>query len=156
MKIRRAKETDIKRIQDLLYQVCMVHHLGRPDLFRYGGRKYTDPQLREILNDEKRPIFVAENEEGLVTGYAFCILEQHKNDNVMMDMQTLYIDDLCVDEKLRGQHIGKTIYQAVLDYAREINCYNVTLNVWNCNPPAMRFYESCGLKPYKVGMETIL
>lgn len=156
MKIRRAKETDIKRIQDLLYQVCMVHHLGRPDLFRYGGRKYTEPQLREILNDEKRPIFVAENEEGLVTGYAFCILEQHKNDNVMMDMQTLYIDDLCVDEKLRGQHIGKTIYQAVLDYAREINCYNVTLNVWNCNPPAMRFYESCGLKPYKVGMETIL
>lgn len=156
MKIRRAKETDIKRIQDLLYQVCMVHHLGRPDLFRYGGRKYTEPQLREILNDEKRPIFVAENEEGLVTGYAFCILEQHKNDNVMMDMQTLYIDDLCVDEKLRGQHIGKTIYQAVLDYAREINCYNVTLNVWNCNPPAMRFYESCGLKPYKLGMETIL
>ncbi len=156
MRIRRAKETDIKRIQDLLYQVCMVHHLGRPDLFRYGGRKYTEPQLREILNDEKRPIFVAENEEGLVTGYAFCILEQHKNDNVMMDMQTLYIDDLCVDEKLRGQHIGKTIYQAVLDYAREINCYNVTLNVWNCNPPAMRFYESCGLKPYKVGMETIL
>ena len=35
-------------------------------------------------------------------------------------------------------------------------CYNVTLNVWACNESARKFYEKCGLKPQKYGMETIL
>ena len=68
----------------------------------------------------------------------------------------MYIDDLCVDETKRGMHIGKTLYEAVLDFARKQGCYNVTLNVWSCNESAMKFYESCGLKPQKVGMEVIL
>ena len=81
---------------------------------------------------------------------------QHPDDNVLTDIKTLYIDDLCVDEQLRRQHIGRQIYEYVLDYARSCGCYNVTLNAWNCNPPAMAFYERLGMKPYKVGMETIL
>lgn len=42
MLIRRAEERDIPRIHGLLAQVAQVHHTGRPDLFRAGGRKYTD------------------------------------------------------------------------------------------------------------------
>ena len=52
--------------------------------------------------------------------------------------------------------MGKSLYEAVLDLARSAGCYNVTLNVWSCNPGAMRFYEKCGLKQQKVGMELIL
>lgn len=156
MNIRRAQEKDIERINKLLFQVNLVHHNGRPDLFKYGARKYTDEQLKEIIQDDKRPILVAADENDYVLGYAFCIFQQHLNDNILTDIKTLYIDDLCVDESLRGQHIGKTLYEAVLDFAREHQCYNVTLNVWSCNESAMKFYESCGLKPYKVGMEKIL
>ncbi len=156
MEIRRAKLTDMDGINHLLLQVLMVHHNGRPDLFKPNVKKYTDAQLTEIILDDDRPIFVGVDEEERVLGYAFCILQQHPDDNILTDIKTLYIDDLCVEEALRGQHIGKRIYEYVLDYARSIGCYNVTLNVWNCNPPAMAFYESCGLKPYKVGMETIL
>lgn len=156
MKIRRAEEKDIERIHELLYQVCLVHHRGRPDLFRYGARKYTDEQLMEILKDEGRPVLVAVDGQDLVLGYAFCIFQQHPEDNILTDIRTLYLDDLCVDENLRGRHIGSFLYQAVLDFAKEHQCYNVTLNVWSCNESAMRFYEACGLKPYKVGMEQIL
>lgn len=156
MKIRRAEEKDIERIHALLSQVCLVHYKGRPDLFKYGSRKYSDEQLTEILKDEKRPILVAADEADVVCGYAFCMFQQHLQDNILTDIRTLYLDDLCVDENLRGQHIGAALYQAVLDFAREHQCYNVTLNVWNCNESAMRFYEACGLTPYKVGMEQIL
>ena len=69
---------------------------------------------------------------------------------------TLYIDDLCVDEKSRGQHIGRAIYEYVLKFAKENGCYNVTLNVWACNESAMKFYEKCGLSVQKIGMEKIL
>lgn len=156
MEIRRAQERDMEDIDRLLVQVNMVHHRGRPDLFRVGQKKYTDDQLRALIHDDSRPIFVAVNDSQKVLGYAFCIFQQHLNDNILTDIKTLYIDDLCVDEQLRGQHIGKELYEAVLAFARESGCYNVTLNVWSLNEPAMKFYEKCGLKPQKVGMETIL
>ena len=144
------------RINDLLFQVCLVHHKGRPDLFKYGAKKYTDEQLLAIIQDDQRPIFVAEDSDQVVQGYAFCIFSQHIDDNILTDIKTLYIDDLCVDETLRGQHIGRQLYEAVLDFARTSGCYNVTLNVWSLNSSAMKFYQSLGLEPQKVGMETIL
>ena len=156
MFIRRANTGDMPGINKLLEQVLMVHHNGRPDLFKCGTRKYTDEELVEILQDDSRPVFVAVNEENTVLGYAFCVFQQHLNNNILTDVKTLYIDDLCVDEDLRGQGIGKVIYEYVVDYARQQGCYNVTLNVWSCNPAAMKFYEKCGLVPQKVGMEKIL
>lgn len=157
MNIRRAKEKDMERINELLRQVCLVHHIGRPDLFKGdNNRKYTNEQLREMIHDDQRPIFVAVDDEDFVMGYAFCIFQQHLDDNILTDIKTLYIDDLCVDENIRGRHIGKSLYEHVLEFAKAQECYNVTLNVWSCNEAAMRFYENCGLKPQKVGMETIL
>lgn len=156
MTIRRAEQRDAGRINDLLRQVLTVHHNGRPDLFKGDTKKYTDEELVGILNDESRPIFVAVDEGDAVQGYAFCIFQQHKDDNILTDVKTLYIDDLCVDESARGRHIGKSIYEYVLDFAKKSGCYNVTLNVWTCNESAMKFYENCGLRPYKIGMEKIL
>lgn len=156
MKIIRAKESHISGINKLLNQVLMVHHNGRPDLFKANVKKYTDEELKEILKDDKRPTFVGEDEQGAVMGYAFCVFQQHLNNNILTDIKTLYIDDLCVDEELRGQHIGKQLYDYVLDFAKKEGCYNVTLNVWSCNEGAMKFYEKCGLVPQKVGMEVII
>lgn len=155
MKIRRAEPADIPKIHDLLKQVCIVHHNGRPDLFKYGERKYTDEQLSVIIADDSKPVFVAADDENKVMGYVFCIFEQHTDSHVLTDIKTLYIDDLCVDENLRGMHIGKQLYDFAVAYAKSSGCYNLTLNVWSCNKTAMKFYESCGLKPQKIHLETI-
>ena len=155
LKIRRAKESDMDVINKLLYEVNNVHSDVRPDLFKPGEKKYNDDELRQIIADPAQPIFVAEK-DGNVLGYAFCIYQQHINDNNMTDIKTLYIDDLCVDETARNMHIGRSLYDYVLDYAAQNDFYNVTLNVWSLNESAMRFYESCGLVPQKIGMEKIL
>ena len=156
MVIRRAKETDMVGINQLLRQVLMVHHNGRPDLFKANAKKYTDEELAKLIKDDTKPIFVAVNEEEKVLGYAFCVMQQYQNHEIMTDIRTLYIDDLCVDEQLRGRHIGKQLYEYVLKFAKEQKFYNVTLNVWSLNESAMKFYESCGLTPQKIGMEQIL
>ena len=153
--IRRAMEKDIPKMGDLLSQVDLVHHKGRPDIFKIG-RKYSDDELRQLLCDEERPILVSVNDNDEVEGYCFCIYQRHENDSVLTDIKTLYIDDLCVDEQLRGRHIGKGLYEAAVQMARDNGCHNLTLNVWSCNPSAMRFYEACGLLPQKVAMELIL
>ena len=117
---------------------------------------WTEAMLAEELYNPAASFIVAEGPAGQVLGYAFCIFQQHIGDNILTDIRTLYIDDLCVDENQRGQHIGSQLYQYVLDFARKSDCYNVTLNVWSCNESAMKFYQACGLKPQKVGMEVIL
>ena len=156
MNIRRAKNCDINNINRLLFQVLDVHNNGRPDLFKPNAKKYTDNQLKEIIVDDTKPIFVAVDENNDVCGYAFCIFEQHINNNILTDIKTLYIDDLCVDENMRGKHIGKHLYEYVLKFAKENGCYNVTLNVWACNQSALKFYEKCGMEMQKIGMEKIL
>ena len=108
------------------------------------------------MNDEKYYILVCADEHDEVMGYCFCIYQQHVNNSILTDIKTLYIDDLCVDEALRGRHIGKELYEAAVAHARESGCYNLTLNVWSCNASALRFYEFCGLKPQKIGMELVL
>ena len=155
MKIRRAAEQDLADLHRLLLQVNLVHHRGRPDLFRAGGAKYTDRQLLDLIRDDTRPVFVAAG-NGRVLGYAFCILRQYRDDNIRTELRELYLDDLCVDEAARGGGIGRQLYEHVRSFARQEGCYHVTLNVWSCNPDAVRVYESCGLKPLKIGMEAIL
>jgi ribosomal protein S18 acetylase RimI-like enzyme len=156
MTIRRAVVSDIDRLSDLLSQVLEVHHNARPDIFRTGGKKYTVPELIEILKDDQRPIFVYEDEAHGVCGYAFCIFVQHIDNNILTDIKTLYIDDLCVDRECRGMGIGRALYNYVVDFAKSEGCYNLTLNVWADNVSALGFYESLGLNKQKIGMEKIL
>ena len=152
--IRFATEKDIPRIGVLLMQVAKVHSDIRPDIFKPGLRKYDDAALREILKDESRPIFVYDEGEGTV-GYAFCEMQNYGDAN-LQKRKTLYIDDLCVDERARGKGIGRRLYLHVCEWARAQGCYDLTLNVWEGNDGARRFYESMGMRVLKTGMETIL
>ena len=153
--IRRATTEDIRDIDELLSQVLEIHHQGRSDLFKAGTRKYTDSQLKEIIADDNKPIFVYV-EDGKLLGYAFCIFQQHSDDNILTDVRTLYIDDLVVRQGSRGRGIGRKLYEHVQNHARENGCYNLTLNVWAFNEKARNFYDSLGLKPQKIYLEKIL
>ena len=153
--VRFAKKEDIPALMSLLRQVNKVHHDGRPDLFELTT-KYTEEELAEILNQEQTPVFVCEDAQGRILGHGFCVIQQPENTRLLRDHRTLYIDDICVDEAARGKQVGKALYEYILGYAREIGCYNVTLNVWTCNSGAVKFYEKLGLLPYKIGMEKIL
>ena len=149
--IRQASVADIPRIIDLLHQVDMVHHRLRPDLFKPDTTKYSEQELETLLGEESKPIFVYD--DGEVLGYTFCQITEVKEDRLLQDRKTLYIDDLCVDEAARGKHIGSALFEFVRDYAKSIGCHAVTLNVWAGNDAAMQFYQSKGMQPQKTGME---
>ena len=151
--IRKAKKEDIKRIIELLHQVDMVHHVLRPDLFKPNTTKYNEQELETMLSDDSKPIFVFY--DGMVLGYAFCQISEVRNDQLLEDIKTLYIDDICVDEKARGKHVGKALYEYVRDYAKSIDCNHITLNVWEGNEPALHFYRSMGMQVQKTTMEII-
>lgn len=155
-RIRQAENKDIPKVLNLLTQVNMLHHKGRPDLFKGPATKYGAEQLEYIFSDDDRPVFVSVNEKDEAEGYAFCIVKQEKDDPILTPVKTLYIDDLCVEEAKRGRHIGTALYRHVLDYAKAIGCYNVTLNVWQLNEDALAFYTRLGMTPQKICMERVL
>ena len=155
MNILFANEGHIPGMIRLLDQVGQVHHEIRPDLFRSGARKYSEADLSLLLQDPSRPILIGEI-DGEVAGYCFCILQETHGDPVLCDRKTLYIDDLCVEESRRGSGIATALYKRTCEFARELGCQAVTLNVWCGNDNAQRFYEKMGMKPQKIGMETIL
>lgn len=153
--IRKADKRDIRGLMNLLLQVDAVHNEIRPDLFKGNTTKYDEQELETVLHDESKPVFVYE-EQGKIWGHAFCQISEQKGHQLLQDVKTLYIDDICVDETARGRHVGQSLYQYVSDYARSIGCYNITLNVWEGNDAAMAFYKRMGMKIQKTGMETIL
>ena len=149
--IRRANKGDIVRIIELLHQVNMVHHVIRPDLFKPNTTKYDEQELEALLGDDSKPVFVYD--DGGVLGHAFCLIKEVRDDKLLQDIKMLYIDDICVDEKARGKHVGKALYEYVRDYAVRIGCYNITLNVWEGNDAALSFYKNMGMKVQKTTME---
>ena len=152
MEIRLAETRDIPGMIQLLYQVGGVHHDIRPDIFRSGAIKYTPEDLENLLKEADKPIFVYDD-EGFVAGYCFCQIREYAGSTVLTDRKELYIDDLCVDRDRRGRHIGSALCDHVTAYAKEIGCTFLTLNVWQGNDSAMRFYENAGMSPRSITME---
>ena len=152
--IRKATDKDIPQVLELLHQVNMVHYEIRPDLFKPHTTKYSAEELTTLFRDESKPVFVFD--DGGVQGYAFCQVSEVKDHLLLQDNKMLYIDDICVDEKARGKHVGKALFDHVKEYAQSIGCHHITLNVWEGNEPALRFYRNMGLQVQQTTMEIIL
>lgn len=152
--VRLMEEKDIDDVSNLLKQVNLVHHLGRPDLFRKNN-KYSKEELKELLKENDYHIFVYEN-EGRVVGHAFCITKIQDETPLLNHVKTLYIDDICVDSNQRGKGVATSLFEYVKKYAKDNEYYNITLNVWAFNDSAYKFYEKMGLNPQKITMEEIL
>lgn len=156
MRIRKAGHNDMQAVNKLLSEVLEIHADIRPDIFISGTKKYTDEELEAIFVNPDTPVFVATDEKNQVMGYCFCELQERKGLNNIHDMKTLYIDDLCVDEKARGKHVGRELYEYVTEFARKQGCHNVTLHVWEGNDSARAFYDHMGFGVQKTLMEKIL
>jgi ribosomal protein S18 acetylase RimI-like enzyme len=153
--IRGAEEKDIDRILELLVQVNHVHAAGRPDLFIDGKRKYEKEDLIKMMRNPDRKVFVCTSENHVI-GYCMTEMQQSKGGRSETEKKVLYIDDLCVDEKIRKSGAGTALYEYTREYAKRNGCYSMTLHVWNCNPGARAFYDAMGMKPYMTAMETII
>ena len=154
--IRKAVHEDIDAVMRLLHQVNDLHAAGRPDIFVAGVTKYSPEEVIAVFDNPSTPVFIYADDSGNPLGYCFCVVQDHSDCHHLAPVKTLYIDDLCVDESLRGKHIGKALYEYVRSWAKDNGFYNITLNVWACNPSAVSFYGSLGLVPQKTTLETIL
>ncbi len=151
--IRRAEPKDGTAVINLLKQIGLLHHNGRPDLFRADAKKYSQQEFEQKLMNENEPVLVAVDDNDNVVGYMFGQVEERKGHPVMNDIRMLYIDDLCVDENVRGGGIGKKLMDAACSLAKELDCTKIYLNVWEFNENARSFYEKYGMSTFRRYME---
>lgn len=156
MFIRNATAGDIPGILTLLHEVLELHAEIRPDIFISGTTKYTKEELEEILKDKSKPVYVAVDEKENVIGYAFCQLKEPAFTNTMHPNKEIFIDDFCIDENTRGNHVGQQLFEYVKKEAEKYGCFAVTLNVWAGNEGAEKFYEKMGMKTRERMLEYIL
>ena len=155
MNIRKAEQKDINQLLGLLSEVLEIHAQIRPDIFMSGKVKYTKEELEVMIKDEKHLIYVIESSD-TVFGYAFCEIKTPAFTNTMKQMRIFYIDDFCVGEKYRRQHIGEELFNFLKEEAKRLDCYEITLAHWEGNEAAKKFYEKMGLAPKMTTMEYIL
>lgn len=156
--VRPLEEQDVPKVMDLLEQVNLVHFNGRPDIFKHDTKFTEEDVKRSFIGNEMAPVFVCVevNSEGkeAVLGHAFCEIQESLGNSVVQAKRSLYIDDICVDEKARGKGIGRRLYNHVLEFAKKDGDFdNITLNVWNFNEPAYNFYIEMGMTPQRTIME---
>lgn len=155
-RIRMARLEDIEAIMKLLGQVNDIHAKGRPDIFIAGKTKYSREETEQLIGNPENRIFVHADAEDHADGYCFCEIQDHSGHCNLLPFRTLYIDDLCVEEGHRGEGIGEKLFLHVKDWAKKMGFFNMTLNVWSCNPGAMDFYRKMGLIPQKTTLEIVV
>ena len=156
--VRRAIPDDYEVIGRLLGEILKQHQSGRPDLFEADADisgKYTRGEFDELLADKKTVIFSAVS-GGEVVGYLICKIIVERENHVLKNIKTLYLDDLCVDESHRHSGAGRLLMSAAEEYARENGFHNITLNVWEFNENAKAFYKHLGYGTQRREMEKIL
>ena len=145
MKIRKAEVKDIPSLILLLKEVLAVHAEIRPDIFS-STTKYNEADIKEILKNDKKPIYVAVNDEDKVLGYLFLELKDNKEASNQKFRTTLYIDDICVAKEHRREGIGEALFNFAKELAISLKCDDITLNVWSGNEAALKFYTKHGFK----------
>ncbi len=58
--------------------------------------------------------------------------------------QRMYVEDLLVTEKMRGKGIGKLLFDALIEDAKEKKLNGITWQVLDWNEPAINFYKKLG------------
>ena len=134
------EEKDIDRIVALLKVIANEHHKGRPDLFREGRKKYSAHEVRDILYEEDRAVFVAVDENDYVLGYLFSYIIDQRTASLLETLKHCILT-ICVSMKI-SEILESARSFPQCRFARECGCYNIELNVWSFNDRAIEFYKN--------------
>lgn len=119
-----------------------------PDTFRL----IKELAAYEKAADEVKTSIESMLEDGFGENPAFQLLVATVNDHVVgialyfshystWKGRCLYLDDLVVEEKYRGNGIGEALIQALMEEARKMKAKRMLWQVLDWNEPAIKFYK---------------
>lgn len=128
--IRRAVREDCPRLMELIHELA-VYEKAPQEVTA------TVEHLEESGFGDK-PVwwaFVAEV-NGKVEGFAMWYIRYST-----WKGQRMYLEDLLVTEKMRGNGVGKLLFDRLIEEAKEKKFSGIVWQVLDWNTPAINFYE---------------
>ncbi len=133
VRIRKAEPADVPRMLDLVKELAIFEK--EPEAVTVTLDHMTDAGF----GSEKVWVgWVAENEKEVV-GMAICY-ERYST----WKGRRLYLEDIVVTERSRGQRIGEKLFRECAKYAVEKNYAGMLWQVLDWNADAIRFYDRFG------------
>lgn len=140
--IRRAERKDCKRIRELVYELAVYEKA--PHEVTISQEDFEEAGFGE------RPVwwaFVAtapvpsKGREEEIHGFALYYIRFST-----WKGQRLYLEDILVTEKLRGNKIGEMLFNRIIEEAKEKKLNGIVWQVLNWNEPAINFYKKFNTK----------
>jgi Sortase and related acyltransferases len=143
--IRRAERKDCKRILELVNELAVYEK--SPDAITISLHDFEEGGFGEM------PVwwaFVAEV-DGAVEAFALYYIRFST-----WKGNRLYLEDILVTEKMRGNKIGEMLFNRIIEEAKEKKFNGIVWQVLNWNEPAINFYKKFNTKFDKEWMTGII
>ena len=153
--VRRARENELERVNELRMQVNAIHVAGKPEVFKPGFPEELRNYIYAIHKDPEQFIAVAEK-DGTICGFAVLHHINKPENPFMKERDFLDIDEFCVDEAFRRQGIASEMIAFIREFAKEKGFHRIELNMWEFNQDALAFYEAAGFQTFRRYMEMFI
>lgn len=110
-------------------------------LFEKAPEQVTNTVEQMNAESEHFRLFVAENENQKIVGFAICFFAYYT-----WIGKSLYLDDLYIEPEYRGQKIGKQLFHEIFKLAQEEKCKRLRWQVLDWNKDAIEVYKHIGSK----------
>ena len=128
--IRQATEADFSTIHALNEEFS--HFIKTPEKYKITLEQMKAEQQHFLC-------LVVENETGEIIGFATTFIAWYS-----WVGKTMYLDDLFIIEKYRGNGLGSQLMDEVFKIAKQKNCKKVKWMVSKWNKKAIEFYKNKG------------
>lgn len=153
--VRRARENELERVNELRMQVNALHVAGKPEVFKPGFPEELRNYIYAIHKDPEQFITVAVK-DGTICGFAVLHHINRPENPFMKERDFLDIDEFCVDEAFRRQGIASEMIRFIREFAKEKGFHRIELNMWEFNQDALAFYEAAGFQTFRRYMEMFI
>ena len=153
--VRRARENELERVNELRMQVNALHVAGKPEVFKPGFPEELRNYIYAIHKDPEQFITVAVK-DGTICGFAVLHHINRPENPFMKERDFLDIDEFCVDEAFRRQGIASEMIAFIREFAKEKGFHRIELNMWEFNQEALAFYEASGFQTFRRYMEMFI
>lgn len=144
--VRKATQDDLPILMDFMKGLVNAERPMDPTI-KDGEVIYYD--LNEIMTNEESELYVVElNNELVASGYA----KIKDNKQYLKHDKHGYLGFMFVPEKHRGNGYNKLIMDTLLKWCKDKNIFEIRLDVYEDNPPAIRAYEKIGMKKHLITM----
>ncbi|GAA3635647.1 GNAT family N-acetyltransferase [Flavivirga jejuensis] len=105
--------------------------------------------ISELITSPNSDVFVAEINDNIVaSGYAKIKTDRHYLKHAYQG----YLGFMFVSEIHRGKRLNKMIIDALLKWCKARNIFEIRLDVYEDNIPAIKAYEKTGFKKHMINM----